>query len=555
MRLEFATARWFSLALENCLTGGKKDFYTAHRDGDRGYIAQRGSNNQGAFMALVEYSRGGRRNCIFIPEERDGKGWRKLIELLKEGGRENRFTGIAPPATTVDAPTRSYRDALQQSRVFVQDQKTDRLGATYDRLKGPVVCSVGAQNRVGDGRGVVGLNKEDLLRALSEVQKQVEDLQLNILSLKRGVEEVEWGGLNLGVRKGPNVELGSSSTQAAQTVQQPIPGFCKPKTIWSRRPDSSGKTCNANPEVRSSEVTPVLQTAPVTQKMPAIVMEQVLPSPEERKTGSSGRVGNPNHEVISSEAAPVIQTAPVSQKNPAILVEQLLPTREEERNVFLFQTIFFPDSTAQNEPIHTLEVSRDLVESPEMLSEDEVERVGDTVEELSPQLTDSPVMHLELISEEGAERTGANIFLESDRNVENNTDGVLAPNSQVPSTLFDGQKAVGTMVEWEGGVQLGGDGSPGVGDPVPLSCLAPTEFEVSDWVFRKIKEIQQVVGMECVGYEEQFLALFTSIEASHFQSKKAGTKKQRELKRLKWSLNEGSSSRDRSKGKGLATPL
>ncbi|KAF5470834.1 hypothetical protein F2P56_011322 [Juglans regia] len=58
--------------------------------------------------------------------------------------------------------------------------------------------------------------------------------------------------------------------------------------------------------------------------------------------------------------------------------------------------------------------------------------------------------------------------------------------------------------------------------------------------------------MECMGYEEQFLALLTTIEAGHSQSKKSRSKNQRELKRLTWSMNyEGSSSHERSKGKGL----
>lgn len=70
LRLEFAIARWFTKALEDCLKVGRREFYTSHREVDRGFIAQRCSNSQGVFMALVEYKQGGRRNCIFIPKDR-----------------------------------------------------------------------------------------------------------------------------------------------------------------------------------------------------------------------------------------------------------------------------------------------------------------------------------------------------------------------------------------------------------------------------------------------------------------------------------------------------
>lgn len=69
LRLELATTRWFIKTLEDCLKMGRKEFYTAHREGDRSFITQRCSNSQGVFMALVVYKQGGHRNCIFIPKD------------------------------------------------------------------------------------------------------------------------------------------------------------------------------------------------------------------------------------------------------------------------------------------------------------------------------------------------------------------------------------------------------------------------------------------------------------------------------------------------------
>ncbi|XP_040992716.1 uncharacterized protein LOC121239524 [Juglans microcarpa x Juglans regia] len=48
-----------------------------------------------------------------------------------------------------------------------------------------------------------------------------------------------------------------------------------------------------------------------------------------------------------------------------------------------------------------------------------------------------------------------------------------------------------------------------MGNPTPLNYYFPDQ--ASDWVIHKAKEIQHVVGVECVGYEEQFIALLTAM--------------------------------------------
>lgn len=122
MRLGLVIARWFSKALEDNLKIGRKEYYFGHREGDRGYIAQRCSNFGGIFMALVEYGGGGRRSCIFIPEDTDGMGWdgmgwRKLVEELKEAGREGGFLRLPPSTKTVHTSTpRSYMEVLQSQK-------------------------------------------------------------------------------------------------------------------------------------------------------------------------------------------------------------------------------------------------------------------------------------------------------------------------------------------------------------------------------------------------------------------------------------------------------
>ena len=85
-------------------------------------------------------------------------------------------------------------------------------------------------------------------------------------------------------------------------------------------------------------------------------------------------------------------------------------------------------------------------------------------------------------------------------------------------------------------------------DPTPISVVTPTRS--SDWILKKIEDLQNCLGISCAGYEEQFKALIIAIEAGQ---NGAGTKRERELRRLTWSINydgkEGSASRGRNKGR------
>lgn len=53
-------------------------------------------------------------------------------------------------------------------------------------------------------------------------------------------------------------------------------------------------------------------------------------------------------------------------------------------------------------------------------------------------------------------------------------------------------------------------------EPTPLNSF---HLKVSDWVIRKAIEINYCVGMTCEGFEDEFLALLTAIEAGGAQSK------------------------------------
>lgn len=132
-------------------------------------------------MVLEEYRGGGRRNCFFVPTNRDGRGWCKLVEVLREAAR----SGVQAPSALMvghySLPSRSYKEALQRSSDLSHQQ--DRVarraasfagGAGFASLQG---CEVG-------GSGSAGLKKENILQVMSEMQKQLEDLQFNLNSIK-----------------------------------------------------------------------------------------------------------------------------------------------------------------------------------------------------------------------------------------------------------------------------------------------------------------------------------------------------------------------------------
>ncbi|KAF5469377.1 hypothetical protein F2P56_013457 [Juglans regia] len=50
-------------------------------------------------------------------------------------------------------------------------------------------------------------------------------------------------------------------------------------------------------------------------------------------------------------------------------------------------------------------------------------------------------------------------------------------------------------------------------NPIPLNYCFPDQ--ASDWVLHKVKEIQHFVGINCEGYEVQFIALLTAMEAGY----------------------------------------
>ncbi|KAF5474640.1 hypothetical protein F2P56_006523 [Juglans regia] len=88
VELGYSSIQWLVKVLEECLSKGKKEVYSATRNGFSSLIAQRCVNRRGRFLEISEYNQGGRRNVICIPEGDNGGGWRKMREKLKEKGMD-----------------------------------------------------------------------------------------------------------------------------------------------------------------------------------------------------------------------------------------------------------------------------------------------------------------------------------------------------------------------------------------------------------------------------------------------------------------------------------
>jgi hypothetical protein len=108
------------------------------------------------------------------------------------------------------------------------------------------------------------------------------------------------------------------------------------------------------------------------------------------------------------------------------------------------------------------------------------------------------------------------------------------------------------------GMDGGGDGEVGEVLSSPLCIYPPVVLEdsgYSDWALHYVKEICPIVGIFCVGHEEQSLSLLTAIDEEHCREELAslsnlGIKGSKELRNLECSINYDSRGESSSHGKG-----
>lgn len=144
-----------------------------------------------------------------------------MAKALREIEREGCLGGEAPIAASVESlqsSSWSYMAVLQQlrwadlSRHHARRDVSSIGVAQWQRERAAVYAET--QGSGGPDRGVVCLQKESILRAMSKLKKQLGDLQFNLNWLKRCVEE----GRGVGVGLGP--EMGLSKIKGMQLLRK-----------------------------------------------------------------------------------------------------------------------------------------------------------------------------------------------------------------------------------------------------------------------------------------------------------------------------------------------
>lgn len=114
--LSYQSLGWLASTMESLQwCPAEKEFIKSFREGSKVLIARRGGNAAGRFLEVAVYGVGGRRGIIYIPEGRDGRGWRTFVTVLdKISGflKEQTRLGVARPVIVLEKPRRNGDGAI-----------------------------------------------------------------------------------------------------------------------------------------------------------------------------------------------------------------------------------------------------------------------------------------------------------------------------------------------------------------------------------------------------------------------------------------------------------
>lgn len=82
MLLGKLSVAWLKKLSDTLVCRPKLEFIQSSREGNKAFIAQRGSNNFNRFLEVVEYAVGGHRGIIIVLEGREWWGWRIVTAEL-----------------------------------------------------------------------------------------------------------------------------------------------------------------------------------------------------------------------------------------------------------------------------------------------------------------------------------------------------------------------------------------------------------------------------------------------------------------------------------------
>jgi hypothetical protein len=114
--LSYQSLGWLASTMESLQwCQAEKEFIKSFREGSKVLIARRGGNAAGRFLEVAVYGVGGRRGIIYIPEGRDGRGWRTFVSVLDKISaflKEQTRLGVARPVTVLEKPRRNGEGAI-----------------------------------------------------------------------------------------------------------------------------------------------------------------------------------------------------------------------------------------------------------------------------------------------------------------------------------------------------------------------------------------------------------------------------------------------------------
>ncbi|KAG7943367.1 hypothetical protein I3843_15G034500 [Carya illinoinensis] len=489
--VEDNTVQWLCKTLEVCLRGEQKEVYCTIREGYRRFLAQRCANDRGRYIVVSVYRGDGKKNSIFIPEGEGGSGWRRMREVLEESVMEGKGRAVSMHGGVQpwrrEAATRSYKEVLVQ----------EDLGGGVENTDGRV------PNSVGD---------RDVGRKIEDLQRQVWLLQWEMSEMRKVVGRNKAGDKSERGWKGPGQDQRPTGKGKEVMVSE-----------YKWRQVSGPKIGHQFKAQSQAQVTDPVSLVPAPMsRSPAPMAHEPDPCPD--------RLADP----VRSEPCPApdlerrspvqVLSSKVSQKLPAMTVklsEDGIPEWGGRKNL-LEAPYVFPELSGGLEILPVVEEPDNLsimcVEPGGLSAKEDGYSLGTDSEE-SRSLDDEMLLRhsqgcLDIVGVE-------EVSLVEDTYRQGVQEAEFVLNSLVPIQLA---KETG-MVQAE------------ESEPVPLNCLNPEQPRISDWVFNTVKDIQHLVGLRCEGYEEQFMALLTAIETGHHEHRKIESKKQRELRRLNWSMN------------------
>ncbi|KAF5472286.1 hypothetical protein F2P56_009019 [Juglans regia] len=528
-------------------------------------------------MALVEYCGGGRRNCVFIPGDKDRVGWRKLVMELKEAGSGG---GVQlPPITTVqNSNLRSYSDVLRGSREvekFRDVNYAEKMGLVK---KGPVTSAGNDLLRDGVGRDVVALKEENVLKALSDMEEQLGELANKVGWLKRCVEvkgiarlgldhgrdiEDQWAKENAG--KGKGKILGREVGFQPNKTQKQSGPFWR-QTFNRTREEVGGPSGDGT--------VPSLSVLPQTTSPKVVVpTAEVVVQAKVSKIAQKGATEASDFTTLSlGPEIHVREEMGPSHSNGLLQGSTKGDSQTHLSNVTVTKLLSeLPQTTSPNVIESTAEVVVQEVAS-DIAQKGATEAERPMATPLGLEINAREEMGSSLTSGllQGSATGVIQTSLEQKSTMETRIQRLQnsAMSQMVVGELLVGQKSnskandiVGSNRDGEASIeginmQLGfceGDCMDNrEAEPLRMLPPSPNSDIIPDWVLKKVDELQLCTGVSCTGFEEQFWALIIAIEESRLKS---ATKRERELKRLQCSINyegkEGSCSRDRTKGRGM----